>query len=307
MVWCRVLQACTKIHMQQGYFRNWLRYVGNYTEGSIRSILSTCQRVERYEGDLDRHFENDGMEALLGWLEYSTTDERIGAQQRHNVPIRGNVRSGTATLKSHTKLYWEFREYGSAGAERAEMPPPGFRRIRPRRRRSSQSGARHYAGDQAEETHTTSHVGVQWPRADDERVSAVRDRIQPLVRELMWTLLVECPNLLTAEDKRGLQDEAYCWQLGLTISNLPLLRRTGSGTEVNGYNRYWRDPYGDFYVCSQWWKLHHHQNARSLLTFIKDVAERNTGHPEADGLRRHEQAFRDYLAGRNHRPFVSKR
>lgn len=113
----------------------------------------------------------------------------------------------------------------------------------------------------------------------------------------MWTLLVECPDLLTAEHKRGLQDEAYCWQLGLTISNLPLLRRTGSGTEVNGYNRYWRDPYGDFYVCSQWWRLHHRSNARSLLTFIKDVAERNTGHPEADALRRHEQAFRDYLAG----------
>lgn len=279
--------------MQQGYFRNWLRIVGNYTEGTIRSIVSTCQRVERYEGDLDRHFESDGMEALLGWLDYSTTDELTGAQQRHNVPIHGNVRSGTATLKSHTKLYWEFREYGSVGAER---PPPGFRRIRPRRRHSSRSAARRYV-DVQEENHTRSHPGVQWAHADHEHASIVHNKIQPLVRDLMWTLLVEFPELLDGEDKRGLQDEAYCWRLGLEISNLPLLRHIGSGTEVNGYNRYWRDPFGDFYVCSQWWKQHHHSNARALLAFIEDVAERSERHPERYALRRHKQAFRNYLVG----------
>ena len=75
--------------MRQGDFEDWLRYVGNYTEGSIRSILSTCQRVERYEGDLDGHFEEDGMDGLLGRLDYSTTDERIGARQRHGVHISG--------------------------------------------------------------------------------------------------------------------------------------------------------------------------------------------------------------------------
>ena len=136
--------------MRQGDFEDWLRHVGNYTEGSIRSILSTCQRVERYEGDLDGHFEEDGMDALLGRLDYSTTDERIGARQRHGVPISGNVRSGTATLRSHTKLYWEFREYGSDGAE---SPPPGFRRIRPSRQRPSRNAARHYADHGMERRH----------------------------------------------------------------------------------------------------------------------------------------------------------
>ncbi len=136
--------------MRQGEFEDWLRHVGNYTEGSIRSILSTCQRVERYEGDLDGHFEDDGMDGLLGRLDYSTTDERIGARQRHGVHISGNVRSGTATLRSHAKLYWEFREYGSDGAE---SPPPGFRRIRPSRRRSPRNAARHYAGHGMERRH----------------------------------------------------------------------------------------------------------------------------------------------------------
>ena len=133
-------------------------------------------------------------------------------------------------------------------------------------------------------------------RSDDEQVSAVREKIQPLVVDLMRTLLVDVPELLCAEDKRGLQDQAYCGQLGLKIG-LPLLRRTELGTEVNGHNRYWRDSYGDFYVCSQWWKQHHHSNARSLLAFVEGVAERNKGRPDAKVLRRHERAFRDYLAG----------
>ena len=141
--------------MRQGDFEDWLRYVGNYTEGSIRSILSTCQRVERYEGDLDGHFEDDGMDALLGRLNYSTTDERIGARQRHGVHISGNVRSGTATLRSHTKLYWEFREYRSVGSVR---PAPGFRRMRPRRRLSSRNAAKHDVGNSMEEAALTQLV-----------------------------------------------------------------------------------------------------------------------------------------------------
>ncbi len=86
--------------MRQGDFEDWLRYVGNYTEGSIRSILSTCQRVERYEGDLDGHFEEDGMDALLGRLDYSTTDERI--RQEHQAPTTA-VATDTAQQQSRLK------------------------------------------------------------------------------------------------------------------------------------------------------------------------------------------------------------
>ena len=138
--------------MRQSDFKDWLWYVGNYTEGSIRSIVSTCQRVERYEGDLDSHFEDDGMDGLLGRLHYSTTDERIGARQRHDVPISGNVRNGTATLRSHTKLYWEFREYRSVGSVR---PASGFRRMRPRQRRSSRDAAKHDVGTSMEDAAPT--------------------------------------------------------------------------------------------------------------------------------------------------------
>lgn len=128
-----------------------------------------------------------------------------------------------------------------------------------------------------------------------EEDSADATQIQPLVKELMHTLLVEAPLLLSDVDRRNLQDNEHCKRtLGLRIGNFALLRRTRSDTDGKGRNRYWADPYDGFYVCSQWGKPHHRSNARCLLAFVKDIVARNAG-PKGDVLRRHEQAFREYL------------
>ena len=121
-------------------------------------------------------------------------------------------------------------------------------------------------------------------------------KIQPLVEDLMRTLLVVRPVLLSDAEKRNLQDNEYCKsRLGLQIGNFGLIRRIESGRIINGHGRYWADWYGDFYVCSQWGKSYHRANAKSLLAWIEDLIERKPEH--ADALRPHAQAFRDYLAG----------
>ena len=150
------------------------------------------------------------------------------------------------------------------------------------------------------EYRAVSRSRVQRTHSDGQKSSAVREQIeqiQPLVRNLMWTLLVEESDLLSTKDKRDLQDEKYCKELGLEIGNLPLLQSTESGTKVNGHNRYWVDTYGDFYICSQWKPKHHHSNAQSLLKFVKDIAAHKKGQPGVEALRRHKQAFDNYLAG----------
>ena len=119
--------------------------------------------------------------------------------------------------------------------------------------------------------------------------------IVPIVEGLMQTLLVDVPALLSAEDKRKLQDKVHCKELGLNIGNHALLRRKEEGPQVNGHNRYWTRLFGDFYVCSQW-SRNHHSNARSLLAFVEDIATRNEEKPKIEELRRHEQDLRDYLA-----------
>ena len=117
-----------------------------------------------------------------------------------------------------------------------------------------------------------------------------RGKIQPLVEDLMRTLLVAHPALLSDAEKRDLQDNVYCKsKLRLRIGNFALIRRTALS------RRYWADRYGGFYVCSQWGKSYHRANAQGLLAWVEDLIERKPDH--ANALRPHAQAFRDYLAG----------
>ena len=96
--------------MQTAQFEHWLQNVAGLSVGTVGSRLSNCKRLEHYEGDLDEHFDSDGMAYLLARLVYTATDEYRDAPTLHCVPIHGNRRTGTATLKSAAVLYKRFRE-----------------------------------------------------------------------------------------------------------------------------------------------------------------------------------------------------
>ena len=108
--------------MQTERFSAWLRAEG-LSDGTISSRLSTCRRLETYEGDLDEHFDSDRMRGLLDDLAYSSGDEHRGAPPRHKVPIEGNIRNGSASLKSAATLYWQFRNDGDERRERIPSRP----------------------------------------------------------------------------------------------------------------------------------------------------------------------------------------
>ena len=103
-------------------FESYLRDVRGLAESTIRSRTANCGRLTQYEGDLDGHFDRDGMEELLARLTYSTDDQRRGLPPRHRVPIDGDIRDGTATLKSAAKLYREFRQRDGAPVDRRSKP-----------------------------------------------------------------------------------------------------------------------------------------------------------------------------------------
>lgn len=121
------------------------------------------------------------------------------------------------------------------------------------------------------------------------------DKIQPLVQALMRTLLVDHPSLLSVDEKTRLTDKEYCKKdVGLKIGNHALIRGIEKGKEIGEHPRYWTDPYGDFYVCKEWQKSFHCDNARSLLVFVKELIPRKSEH--GNTLRQHAKAFCDYLA-----------
>ena len=126
-------------------------------------------------------------------------------------------------------------------------------------------------------------------------------QIQPLVQNMMETLLEDYPTFLSDTDIHNLQDKDYCKNnLGLKINNLPLLRNTEAGTkgsDNDNYNRYWVTPYNKrFYVCKEWWPKYHLFNARSLLRFVDELAARDPAHPGIPALARHKKALNDYIA-----------
>lgn len=93
--------------MKINEFRNWLEEQG-YKPNVVNSRVANCLTVCNYEGDLDVLYGEDGCQDLLMRLCYSTEDERWGRPAKHKIPIRGNIRTGSATLKQAVNLYLRF-------------------------------------------------------------------------------------------------------------------------------------------------------------------------------------------------------
>lgn len=138
-----------------------------------------------------------------------------------------------------------------------------------------------------------SNASVELPKED---TPVPGERIQPLVKSLMKTLLQDHPTLLDDSDRRNLMDANYCAnELGLKINNFSLLRSRELGPEVTGYSRYWKELYGgQFYVCSQWPKMYHIPNARRLSRFLDDIVRKRQNHQGIRELRTHIEALNNY-------------
>ena len=88
-------------------FKKWLKKSG-YTDSTVKTRAGNCNKVSKYEGDLDLLFVKDECADLLARLNYTTDDERNNRKVKHKVPINGNKRNGSATLKKSVNLYVEF-------------------------------------------------------------------------------------------------------------------------------------------------------------------------------------------------------
>jgi len=86
---------------------DWL--LKKYNPSTANARKANCLNVSSYEGELDEHFEKDACRSLLEKLSYSTDDENHNRPAKHKIPINGNVKNGTATLKQAVNLYVEFR------------------------------------------------------------------------------------------------------------------------------------------------------------------------------------------------------
>jgi hypothetical protein len=93
----------------RGEYKDWLHRQG-YGDGTIVAQLHRVGRVEEHYGDLDAHFERDGLASVLEALTYSTEDERRGRPNPTKIPFVGNIRNNLASYKSAVLWYRRFRE-----------------------------------------------------------------------------------------------------------------------------------------------------------------------------------------------------
>jgi hypothetical protein len=90
-------------------FHAWLdrAFPNKRTSGSRKSEAS---RVELAYGDLDKHYAEDRLEALIDGLSYSSKDERQDAPNPTSIPIDGNIRNGLASLRQSLRCYQRFAD-----------------------------------------------------------------------------------------------------------------------------------------------------------------------------------------------------
>lgn len=94
--------------MKKNEFYQWLIHVKGLKPNTAKSRTSNCERICEYCGDIDNHYQNDKCQSLLESMAYTSYDEAIKLPPRHPIPINGNIRTGTATLKQALHLYIHF-------------------------------------------------------------------------------------------------------------------------------------------------------------------------------------------------------
>ena len=197
--------------MQEESFKAWLDVERELSARTVGSRISTCKRVEHHEGDLDAHYDGDGLAGLMDRLSPKRPD--------HKVPINGNIHNGTATLKSAVGLYRDFRDADGGETDSSEAPPA---KQRPQVRQTRQPAA----------------DWPVWPTPSDKDLRELAQTMTPFVRFLD-------PGIVhaVAEDNRrmradwssrlealGIDPAIYLWEGSPCV--FPGVRRYAGSTEI---------------------------------------------------------------------------
>ena len=110
--------------MRSEDFMEWMEADG-LGENSARSRLANCRTIEDFQHvNLDAQYDLDQCKHLIDLFTYTTDDERAAREPRHQVPINGNVRNGSATYKSAIRKYVTFRNSENGEAVTPCRPEP---------------------------------------------------------------------------------------------------------------------------------------------------------------------------------------
>lgn len=90
-------------------FKTWLTQEYGLEESAAASRVANLLRIEKFYGDVDALVKNGSIQRLLDDLTYTMDDERNNRPTKHRIPISGNLRTGSSTLKQALNRYLDFR------------------------------------------------------------------------------------------------------------------------------------------------------------------------------------------------------
>ncbi|MCA9314329.1 MAG: hypothetical protein KDB73_02435 [Planctomycetes bacterium] len=207
--------------MRDRDFEQWLRLHYRTSAGthldprSQSSTLSNCRRVERGEGDLDRHYTTDGLTRVLRRLTDGTAKIRA----------EGNRERVLSSLKSAVSRYEQFcREWPPGSVPAVSSAPPAVAPAPSPRPRGRQA------------------VGTaKWPRWDPPSADdvlalgrAVARHVRFLAPAVVQAVVEDNERHRTAWDEalaaRGIAADRYCWERGACA--FPGVRRYAGSAEI---------------------------------------------------------------------------
>lgn len=134
--------------MQQDAFRHWLE-ARKYEANTVKVQIYRAGRVEEFHGNLDDHYREDRMEALLQSLAYSNEDRRYGRPNPSKIPFQGDILSNLRSYRDAVVRYRRFRDDQGVTSEAEDHEHPDFS--------------------------TAGHVADAAPDADGQRFGLERD------------------------------------------------------------------------------------------------------------------------------------
>ncbi|SFQ37463.1 hypothetical protein SAMN05421670_1815 [Psychrobacillus psychrotolerans] len=100
--------------MEIDKFKEYLEKTNN-KERVITDIISRCKRVEKFEGNLDEHFQQDAGKSLLDKLTYNSKQASNQEPPKHSIKFNGNmgydsIYQGTRSLYYAIKMYFSYKK-----------------------------------------------------------------------------------------------------------------------------------------------------------------------------------------------------
>jgi len=103
-------------------FQFWLEQK-NLDAAAVTGQVNRAGRVEKYYGNLDKHYARDRLQSIIENLKYTPEDEKRRRPNPSKVPFEGNIRINLSLFRYAVEQYRRFRDSEVEGRPVAEVEP----------------------------------------------------------------------------------------------------------------------------------------------------------------------------------------